>query len=227
MKERTSITYLKVNNYNRINMHLGLDNEVVRANLNEIFGVQRANRLRERLRSMSPTEREATVLEELSEAIREIGPKYVLPFCFKNARGTRTKHYLLFVSKHFRGYEIMKEIMARQSSSQEQGVPSFVYYPAEARQTLLFELSRPLDDLEEMLLREFAGETLTMKEVYMRHNVGRRYIKKNYKDILRRLEERGRISASAHRKGSFPDKTIVTFPPRQKREAPNGAKIQD
>jgi len=53
----------------------------------------------------------------------------------------------------------MKEIMAAESSLHEQGVPSFHYSPADIRFPLLFELNRPLDDLEEMLLTGFAGRT--------------------------------------------------------------------
>jgi hypothetical protein len=32
---------------------------------------------------------------------------------------------LIFVSKHFKGYEIMKIIMAKESSTEDQGVASF------------------------------------------------------------------------------------------------------
>jgi hypothetical protein len=99
---------------------------------------------------LKPAERELTIVEELSEALQEMGGKYVLPFCFSNEKGTRTSHYLIFVSKHFKGYEIMKEVMAKESSSANQGISSFEYCPADARQPLLFELSRPLDELEDM-----------------------------------------------------------------------------
>jgi hypothetical protein len=58
---------------------------------------------------------------------------------------------------------------------------------------LLFELLRPLDELENMLLDEFAGQTLTMLEVYNQHHVGKRYIKKNYKQALLKLEAEGKI----------------------------------
>ena len=120
-----------------------------------------------------------------------MGGKYVLPFRFKNEKGNRTSHHLIFVSKHFKGYEIMKEIMAGESSSADQGVPSFEYSPASFLQPLLFELSRPLDDLEEMLLTKFAGRCVIMEQVYQEHNVDTPYIKKNYKDVLRKLEARG------------------------------------
>ena len=65
-------------------------------------------------------------------------------------------------------------------SEQEQGVPSFDYSAASRRFQLLFDLSRPLDDLEEMLLSDFQGQTLSMKAIYLRHNVVKRYVSSNY-----------------------------------------------
>jgi hypothetical protein len=97
-------------------------------------------------------------------------------------------------------------------------VPSFEYNPATQAQPLLFELSRPLDDLTDMLLAEFAGQAMTMLDVYNRHHVGKRYIKKNYKEALRKLEEQGKIitepSAKERRKNTFKDTLKITFPPK-------------
>ncbi len=106
--------------------------------MNALFGKERADRLRAQLQNMEPFEREMTIVEEMSEALREMGGKYVLPFGFKNDRGNRTSHHLFFVSKNFRGYEIMKDIMARESSENTQGVPSFQYSPASLRWPILF-----------------------------------------------------------------------------------------
>ncbi len=204
-------------NYNRINM--GLHNPAVEEHMNALFGKERADTLREQLEFKKPHERELTIVEEVSEALKEIGGEYVLPFCFKNDRGNRTSHHLIFVSKHVRGYSIMKEIMAKESSGMEQGVPSFEYNPATIAQPLLFELSRPLDDLETMLLDEFAGRTMTMVEVYNRHHVGKRYISKNYKEVLQKLEQQGKITAeppaTRRRKNTFADTVKVTFPPKK------------
>jgi hypothetical protein len=112
----------------------------------------------------------------------------------------------------------MKEIMARYSSEQHQGVPSFGYCPASQIHPLLFELNRPLDDLEDMLLDEFAGQTLTTEEIYFLHNVGRPYIMKNYKAVLLKLEAKKAITAEPlspkRRKGTFGDNVRVTFPPK-------------
>jgi hypothetical protein len=73
---------------------------------------------------------------------------------FRNERGTRTGHHLFVVSKHRLGYDIMKGIMAKESTTPEQGAPSLTYNVADVRFPTLFELARPLDDLESMLLVE-------------------------------------------------------------------------
>jgi len=208
-------------NYNRINM--GLHNPAVEKHMNSLFGKERADMLREELELKRPHERELIILEALSQALKERGGEYVLPFCFKDDRGTRTSHHLIFVSKHVLGYSIMKNIMANASSSTEQGVPSFKYNRATEEQPLLFELSRPFDELEDMLLDKFAGRTMTMIEVYNQHHIGTRYIDKNYKDALRKLEQQGKIIASppaskrSKRQGkiTFADSVKVTFPPKQ------------
>lgn len=190
-----------------------------------LFGEERAAKLKTKLEPMTPYRRELTIVEEICEALREMGGKYVLPFAFKDARGTRTKHHLIFVSKHPLGYGIMKEIMARESSTAEQGVASFEYNPAEKDQPLLFGLTRPLEDLEGMLLQQFAGQTLAMLEVFEKHNIDTPYIKKNYKDVLTKMEQEGTITAQPphtarpKRKGeiTFADAVRVTFPSKPKR----------
>jgi predicted DNA-binding protein YlxM (UPF0122 family) len=188
--------------------------------MDALFGKARAEQLREKLEMVPPEEKELTIIEAITEALHEAGATYVLPFCFKDARRNCTSHHLILATKHPLGYQIMKDIMAKESSSDIQGVPSFEYNPATARQALLFEYTRPISDLEEMLLSEFAGKTLAMKEIFERHNIGRRFISSNYKQALLSLEQQGKISTvppadkRRQRKGirTFADDVIVTFP---------------
>jgi len=206
-------------NYNRINM--GLANEFVREHMAALFGEVRAEALRKKLETLSPGDRESCIVEELCDALGANQGRFVLPFGFKNDSGNRTSHHLIFVSKHPLGYGIMKEIMAKESSLHEQGVPTFQYSPADKRFPLLFELNRPLDELEEMLLAQFAGRSLSMKNIYEKHNVGRRFIAKNYKDALKNLEEKESITCSPpkskRKKDSLGDNVMVTFPSTGKR----------
>lgn len=202
-------------NYNRIRM--GLNNDAVKQHMEALFGVDRAARLRSRLEGLNAQEGELAVVEKIAEALKEMGGKFVLPFRFRDERGTRTSHHLIFVSKHFRGYEIMKDIMARESSAADQGVPSFEYNPATQNYPLLFELSRPLDELEGQLLNDLAGRTLTTREIYERHSVDRPFIMKNYKEALMNLECKGAIEVTSTKrrpKNTFADHLSVTFPSR-------------
>ena len=58
-------------NYNRINM--GLGNEAVEQHMNVLFGEKRANKLRQKLATLPSHEREAAIVEALTEALRELG----------------------------------------------------------------------------------------------------------------------------------------------------------
>ncbi len=118
-------------NYNRISM--GLSNPFVEEHTNALLGKTRADELRVLLDGLSPDDREFMIVEELCKALGAGESRYVLPFRFRNGQGTRTSHHLIFVTKHIKGYEIMKSIMAKESSKHDQGVPSFEYNPADNR----------------------------------------------------------------------------------------------
>jgi hypothetical protein len=185
--------------------------------MDALFGKERADALRSRLDGLSAELRESLILEELAAEIKDLGGKYVLPFTFKNSSGTRTSHKLVFVSKSFKGYSIMKDIMAKESSTEDQGVPSLTYSPADASMPLLFSLQRPLDELGVSLLKDFAGQELSVREIYERHSVDTPYVLKNYKDILTQLEADGKVTVRSvkgkRRKGTFAEHLLVKFPP--------------
>jgi three-Cys-motif partner protein len=127
-------------NYSRINA--ALTNDKVKQHLDALFGEERADQLRKSVEGASPAIRQELILQELSNALTEMGAEFVLPFRFKNDQG-RLTHHLIFVSKHFKGYEVMKEIMHKESSTEDQGVASFAYSPADESMPFLFELTRP------------------------------------------------------------------------------------
>ena len=109
----------------------------------------------------------------------------------------------------------MKGIMAKESSTHDQGVASLEYSPADASTPLLFSLQRPLDNLAEELLFKFAGRTMLMIQVYDEHHVDTPFIAKNYKDALKFLEKQKQIEVEAHRIGTFGDNVVVQFPPKE------------
>ncbi|WP_205632836.1 three-Cys-motif partner protein TcmP [Chlorobaculum limnaeum] len=198
---------------------MGLNNPYVLEHMEALFGKGRAEQISASVLNKRPVQREQIIVEELCQSLKRYGSRYVLPFGFKNENGKRTSHHLIFVSKHFRGYEIMKEIMAKESSNNNQGVPSLEYNPADflPQQSLLAQLYRPFEDLSEEILGAFQGKSLTLEDIYHTHSVDKPYIRKNYKDVMSSLFEDGLIDAVSPngkppRKGTFSDKTIATIP---------------
>jgi three-Cys-motif partner protein len=206
-------------NYNRISMVI--NNDAVKSHMASLFGGYLDAVRRECDTAANPGEREAIIVHELCKILKQNGSRFVLPFRFKNNEGTRTSHHLIFLSKNFRGYEIMKEIMHKESTDKQNEVASFEYNPRDVcgnRQYSLFAwLSRPLDDLQDMLLQAYAGRTIDFTELYENHSVDTPYIKKHYKDVLRALYEAGKITAlnpttqKPPRKGTFSDDMRITF----------------
>lgn len=211
-------------NYQRINA--GLSNDKVHDHMISLFGEERSNELKKRLAGLTPLDRELTIINEIGVALEKIGGKYVLPFAFRNETGSRTSHHLIFVTKNFKGYDIMKSVMARHSSDAKQGVPSLDFNPfdfntVDNRQlSLLYDLSRPLDELREDLLQSFAGQQVTVENLYEKHSLRKPYILRNYQDVLRDLEQEEQIictppaSKRPKRRGQITvsKEVLVTFP---------------
>lgn len=202
-------------NYNRISM--GLGNEAVEEHMNSLFGKARADSLRARFKSsdIRPFAREAFIVDEMKKALEDMGGQFVLPFRFRNAADSRTTHHLFFVSKHFRGYEIMRDIMFAHSKK-EQGVAKFEYNPADAQCPSLFEYLRPLEDLEELLLKECSGKSMKIRELFEWHSVGKPFVLKNYREVLCRMEQEGKIRMEPphppRRKGTIGEGVTIIFP---------------
>jgi three-Cys-motif partner protein len=201
-------------NYNRI--RAGLNNPVVYGHMERLFGAKRAAALRDTLWPLDPGERERAILLELEQALTDAYGRYVLTFCFKHGLSSRTSHYLIFVTKNFLGYRIMKETMAVESTSGWQDVPSYCFDPRDLEQQRLFELDQPLDKLMRMLPVQLTGKTMTFGEIYRTHSVGLPYIEKNYRSVLRTLEAQGAIHVDSggkrRRAGTFADHVQITFP---------------
>lgn len=109
------------------------------------------------------------------------------------------------------------------SGRQEEGVPRFEFFPVTAagvQQVLPMLVPGPIEVLEKELLRRFAGQTLSVAEIYEAYGVGTPYVKPNHQEALRRLEERGLIKCDPSRvqrpmqggKMTMGDRVLVKFP---------------
>lgn len=208
-------------NYDGVNR--GLSAGMMRPHMKAIFGRTRTNELEEALGKISgrnqAREREDLIMNTLIDAIKEVAGEYVLPFRFQ--RGRRTSHNIVFVTKSPKGYKVMKEIMAKESRDYDGDIASFSFSDTHRPHFKLFNVE--FDKLKDDLLKRFACETLTMIEIFNKHNVGTPYLERDYKAALNDLESDGKITADPpardrkvmKKKVTFPDKTLVRFPKRK------------
>jgi three-Cys-motif partner protein len=201
-------------NYNRINMCI--TNPILHPRINIIFGRKRAETMKKKVRLLKPRKREECIINNLKEALKEIGGEYFLTFKFKDINGSKTSHFLIFVSKSPLAYSIMKEIMAKQSSYYVQGVPSYIYTPNPPYLNNTLFPPEPLKELEAELLVKYAGKSISFRELFENHNLDKPYIKKNYKQVLLKIESENKVktdpSKENRRKNTMGEKVIIIFP---------------
>jgi three-Cys-motif partner protein len=191
-------------NYNRVNMHS--ENSTMKENLDTLFGEKWAAKLKAILaeeKDSSPLRREEIILSILKESLREKGGLYFLPFRFRE--GNKTLHHIILVSKHYKAYEIMKDVMKNHSIVDADGIPFFEFNSKcmQVDQSTGVQLSlleppppRPKTRLQllcnDIYLR-YKGRTVTVEKLFTQHNVDTPYILKSYKDAIRLLEEMKRV----------------------------------
>jgi len=193
-------------NYNRINA--GLTNPKVDEHVAALFGAERTGRLRRETVGLAPDDRDAVIMGALLAALQEGAGNFVHMFRFMAPDGKRTSHYLVFVSKHFKGYEIMKDIMDKASSYSESDVPSYVYTP-KPPDPRLFDAFL-VEDLKRDVRALLTSEgPLSVRDIFEKHSVGKRYVLRNYKTALKQMEVSGQVvvetGARKRRAGSMPD----------------------
>ncbi len=191
-----------------------------------LFGPKRAAELEEKMQSIKgsdkgkPREREAIILDALTAAMEELnkGNMYVRTFRFK--KGKRTSHMLVFVTTHAKGFRVMTDIMANAGHVNDRGFPHFTHYSNPPSKSQLFYSE--IDDLKADLCKRYAGKTMTMLDIFLKH---RQYTAGNYKDVLNELEDEKLITVDpparkrrmgANERRTFKDEALVTFPPRKK-----------
>ena len=199
-------------NYNEVNRWLKAPG--VAPHIDALFRSARAEALRSAVLGLRSGAREKLVLDTLKEGILDGPAEYVQTFRFMNQTGSRTSHYLVFATKVFKGYEIMRDVMARASSYSQGGVPTYVYTPKPPEASLFDSLV--FEDFKDDLVGHFAGKTLTVRNAFEKHSVGKRFVLPNYKRALLDLERAGRIEANPpadnRPKNTMGDDVAVRFP---------------
>jgi len=181
-------------NYNRINQDI--DKPSVKALIDFVFGIEKAKEIRSEIKKCVSDERELFIVEHFADALKAEGLNFIVKFRFMKADMSRPSHYLIFVSKHIRGYEVMKETLHKATNNDGFGYFEFNPKLGSCGLTLDNFVKHNQDDLSCELLYTFAGRKMTVEDVYKRHHVGTNYILDSYRKVLKMLAYSGKIEVS-------------------------------
>lgn len=182
-------------NYKRINAALDNKQEHFTSNMNKIFGEERVQIIKAELDRAKPRERENIILNHLTESLKEIGAVHVAPFGVVQEDAENTSHYIVGITKHPKGYELLKKVMRQHSEIGEQG-QAFGYNPAskarESQPSLFGAQPDRIDLLASRLSQEYKGRAMLFEQLYKTHHPKTEYTEAEYKHAVRRLLSSGR-----------------------------------
>ena len=177
-------------NYKRINSAIA--NSVLEEPIDAVFGKAMADKLRGDLAGLKGVARENVIMAALERSFKDLGARS--PVRYRFVSEGRSSHYLMFVSKHPLGTDIMKSVMAAESERDQEGVAKFEFDPrGDSGQQEMFPASS-LDDLATELARKFRGQIFSgFDELYHRSDHPR-FGQTEHKRALRILERKGLLS---------------------------------
>lgn len=205
-------------NYNDINR--ALTNSSVKDRMEAIFTPELHDILCEKLKDIpNSQQREKLILNYFTKAMRNKYNKenpqskkkiYLFPFRFQFENKNRTSHYVVFISKDILAVKIMKEIMWGLDNNKANNIASFEFIPNNVQESFLDMLDPKFDQLKEMLLNDYAGSKVAVKEIIDRY-VETIYIGKNIKKALIELENENkiRVLSGRSRANTMPDNAII------------------
>jgi three-Cys-motif partner protein len=190
----------------RINMDLS--NPAVQGNVDRLFGDQ--DWRQQPFMGQRSTTRENGFLDFF---VSRLNAKYVLPFRIgydaedKVKGGERTKYYLLHASNHPSAVLLMKEVMW--PLGDEDGTFDF----SGESQGVLISRTPQVNELEQILVREFAGKKLAFDDIRAQ-TWKLPFVEKHYREVLQRLRAEGvvKVTPVSSKKTGLREADLISFP---------------
>jgi three-Cys-motif partner protein len=135
-----------------------------------LFGLDGYNELKSCLDSRRESSLPIIAVEMLKTSLTSRKRVYFLPFCMEFDERRYPSHFLIFLSKHQRGFQKMREIMIRKSLKDTHGFPLYMHSPQREKDAEQWELPLVLQEsrmsvFAKELLKRFGGKTITYGEL--------------------------------------------------------------
>ena len=210
--------------FNYLRVNAALSNSKLEHNARKFFGDEATERLQWLVEGVDPGLREQLIMDGVQDVVRGLGALVPLTFRVCSPNCDRTSHYLIFATKHFKGYSTMREVMAKECILLGQDLPLYEFDPKPAvddPQLQLWEDEKPdpLEPLRAGLLETFKGQRRSVIQLFEAHSLGMPFLMRHYKTVLRGLEAEGLVlidpAAEDRPTGTLADSAIVSFRVRE------------
>ena len=178
-------------------------------NLREFFGDEGYDHLRQRINEQGHSiPLSELIFTDIEKILREKRNCFMAHYCVEFDDKERPSYYLVFLSKHERGFGIMRDMMIARGRKDSYGLPELVFSPKtmHERQQLEFALqfeTYSLKHYSERILADFAGSRMSfprlsadcVKKGYLLQDAHIRivltYLEKRKKVTIERFDKNG------------------------------------
>lgn len=179
-----------------IRRNIKKDNQ--RANLVRIFGEQEYETLRENFKSCkNAKQQDRLILKTVDKVLNKEKKIYSCGIRIDFEHRKMSNYFLVFISKHWRGFKIMKEIMSKHSISDSDGVPDFVFNTrlmGLPKQRPLIRNYTKLENIKTSLINIGFSKPLTFENICTHLQLNKfPFNDSNIKRALLELESEGKI----------------------------------
>jgi three-Cys-motif partner protein len=141
--------------------------------------------------------------------------KYVWPFQLKDPDRDRTIYYLFHCTNHPKGIRQMKKVMYKTGA-----VGTYSYQGKESSQMSLFSTEPDVKELQDFLIKEFAGTKISFDGI-VDATINSPFIEKHHREALNNLKNKGlvkKVPVTTRGARGFSGKDIAVFPKTVKKK---------
>jgi three-Cys-motif partner protein len=183
-------------------IHPALENDKFNDLMVDLFPTTLSTLRNDRRYLATTAERIQLIIDKLGQEYESIlkSKIYYTAFKFQEEDNSATSHYILHLTKHHRGFDLVKQIYTDFANvgTVFDGRNTYTFDPklVDSKDLVLFDAKQAnLDKLKSLILRDFEGKTLTALQLFEAHQKDVLYSRQHYAVALRQLVEEGKATA--------------------------------
>ncbi len=155
----------------------------------------------ERRYTAKPYERLNLIMEKLGDEFKSLLGRelHITSFKFQEEDSVATSHYLMHLTKHAKGFELIKQTFNDfdniGASLEKEGTYAFDAKKMDIPSGMIQFEDQNVENLSKDLIQDFSGKSCSVNSLFKMHHPTSNYCGTHYVKALRKLVEEGKITA--------------------------------